>query len=101
MIVYTEDYKKRVLAVTNNNQQLRDLLDNGSRMVGIVLDDMAALRIDPAEIIDARNDKAKADALYNKALRMHEIDLLLDEWEQNYNSRAHHDYVQQQLLERK
>lgn len=76
---YPEEFKEKVLSLTNNNEDIKRLLDLGNYNIGGMLFESCSERIDPEEIIKAYETN-NFEEIYQKSKRTLAITKLYDEW---------------------
>ncbi len=91
---YSEEFKQKVLAVFNNNEDIKKRLDEGQLIVGRILDDSSYNTITSKEIVEAC-ESMNVQGIYQKAKRQLAIQELYNEWSELYRSQREQQQQQQ------
>jgi hypothetical protein len=85
---YSEEFKRRVLAAFDSDDvRLRDLLEEGSAIVGRILSDSAEIPFTASEML-AMFDAGSEKLIYEKLTKVACRERLYSEWRRQY-SREH------------
>ena len=82
---YSDAFKEKVLAAFDNNEEIRQRLDEGQEIIGRYLDDCRYDGVSAEEIVEACENK-NVQGIYAKAKRQIAMTELYGEWKEIYRN---------------